>query len=93
METRKITHFPYLVPEPRYMKPIEQVMCMVYLAHNYSLEELRAKQDIIEQQIIAAHKHHLSIDNLSAMQDNLCATVAYQAYPDDDLWMSFIRQT
>jgi len=93
METRKITHFPYIVPEPRHMKPMEQVMCMVYLAKSCSLEELRAKQDVIQQQISTAHKRNLKADNLYAIQDNLSAAVAYQSYPEDAVWMSFIRQT
>lgn len=73
------------------MKPLEQVVCMVYLAQNYSLEELRAKQDVVQQQIQSAHKHHLPIDNLLAMQDNLSAAVAYQSFPENSTWMSFIR--
>lgn len=91
MKTKKITHFPYVVPEPRHMKPIEQVMCMVYLAQNYSIEDLRAKQDVVQQQIQSAHIHHLPTDNLLAMHDNLSAAVACQSFPENSTWMSFIR--
>jgi hypothetical protein len=93
MKTKKKTYFPYFVPEPQSITTLEQVFCMVHLAQNHSLDDLRAKQDLIEQQIQSAHQHCLPTENLLAMQDNLSAAVAYQAYPDDDLWMSFIRQT
>jgi len=36
--------FPFVVPCPKDMKPLEQVMCMVYLAQNCSLSELRNRQ-------------------------------------------------
>lgn len=73
------------------MKPLEQVFCMIWLAQNHSLEDLRTKQDIIEQQICSAHKRNLPTDNLLAMQDNLSAAVAYQSFPENSIWMSFIR--
>lgn len=66
---------------------------MVWLAQNCGLRQLRTKQDIIQQQIQSAHKRSLPTDNLFAMQDNVAAAVAYQTFPDDDLWVSFIRQT
>jgi hypothetical protein len=94
MKTRtNKSYFPFNVSEPQHMLPLEQVFCLVWLAQNYSLAELRKKQDIIEQQIQSAHKRSLLADNLLAMQDNVAAAVAYQAFPDDDLWASFIRQT
>lgn len=83
--------FPFVVPCPKDMKPLEQVMCMVYLAQNCSLGELRKRQGLIEQQIQSAHKRCLSTDDLCAMQANVSAAVAYQSFPDDNLWMSFIR--
>ena len=87
---KKKTYFPFIVSTPRSMMPLEQVFCMVYLAQTCSLRELRAKQNVIEQQICSAHKRNLPADNLFAMQDNVAAAVAYQSFPDD-LWMSFIR--
>lgn len=93
MKTRNITHFPYLVAKPQHMKPLEQVMCMVYLSQNYSLEDLRAKQDVVQQQIQSAHNYCLPTEDLLAIQDNLSAAVAYQSFPDDTVWMSFIKQT
>jgi len=93
MTTHNITHFPFVIPAPQHMKPLEQVMCMVYLAQTYSLEELRERQNIIEQQIQSANIHRLPTKDLLAMQENLCAAVAYQTYPDDTVWMSFIQHT
>lgn len=88
---KKNTYFPYSVPEPREMMLLEQVFCMVWLAQTYRLDELRAKQYCAEQQIQSAHQHRLPHDNLLAVQDNLSAAVAYQSFPHDTLWVSFIR--
>lgn len=85
--------FPFIVSRPSIMKPLEQVVCMVYLAQNYSLKELRERQGLIEQQIQSANKRQLAIDDLMAMQANLDAAVAYKSCPDDAMWTSFIRQT
>lgn len=93
MKIKILAHFPFIVSEPQHMLSLEQVFCMVWLSQNYTLGELRAKQDIIHQQIQSAYKRNLPTDNLMAMQDNVAAAVAYQTFPDDDLWMSFIRQT
>lgn len=93
MTTKKLRKtFPFIVSRPSVMMPLEQVVCMVYLAQNCSLEELRERQGLVEQQIQSANKRQLVIDDLLAMQSNLDAAVAYQSCPDDDLWMSFIRQ-
>lgn len=82
---------PIVQVEPKDMNLLEQITCMVYLAQSHSLEELRAKQDLIDQQIHTAHQHNMDTANLLAMQDNLSAAVAYQSFPEHSIWMSFIR--
>ena len=90
--TEQNTIFPYLKIQPKDMKPLEQVLCMVYLAQTYSLEDLRFKQELLEEQLKIAYKRKLNTDNLIAMQSNLDAAVAYQSFPNESCWMSFIRQ-
>jgi hypothetical protein len=85
------TIHPIIQVEPQNMNILEQITSMVYLAQSHSLEELRAKQDLVDQQIYTAHQHNMDIANLLAMQDNLSAAVAYQTFPDHNIWMSFIR--
>jgi len=87
----KNTLHPIIQVEPKNMNILEQITCMVYLAQSHTLEELRAKQDLIGQQIHTAHEHNMDTANLLAMQDNLSAAVAYQTYPDRNIWMSFLR--
>jgi len=82
---------PIIQVEPQNMNILEQITCMVYLAQSHSLEELRAKQDLVDQQIHTAHQHNMDTANLQAMQDNLSAAVAYQSFPEHSIWMSFIR--
>lgn len=87
-------HFPFMVSEPAYMTILEQVMCMVWLAANKTLEELRQCQSLVEQQFeIARDKNcpEKTFENLSAMQDNYTAAVAYQTFTDLDTWMAFIN--
>jgi ABC-type glutathione transport system ATPase component len=84
--------FPFIVPRPREMKAMHKVMCMVYQAQNFSLKELRERQDIITQQIRQANKYNLETDDLGAMFDNVCASVAYQQFPDEKIWMGFIGE-
>ena len=90
--TERNTIFPYLKIQPKDMKPLEQVLCMVYLAQTYTLEDLRFKQELLEEQLKIAYKRKLNTDNLLAMKSNLDASVAYQSFPNDSCWMSFIRQ-
>jgi hypothetical protein len=93
MKTEQLSKtFPFIVSRPSIMKPLEQVVCMVHLAQNCSLAELREKQSLIEQQIESANKRSLAIDDLLAMQSNVDAAIAYKSYPDGEMWMSFIRQ-
>jgi len=92
MKTQKTSYFTFTVSEPRNITTLEQVFCMVWLSQNCSLKQLRAKQDIIEQQIQSAHKRNLPTDNLLAMRENISAAVAYQSFPEDPVWVSFIRQ-
>jgi hypothetical protein len=87
----KNTIHPIIQVEPQNMSILEQITSMIYLAQSHSLEELRAKQDLVDQQIHTAHQHNLDVNNLLAMQDNLSAAVAYQSYPAHNIWMSFIR--
>ena len=90
--TEQNTIFPYLKIQPKDMKPLEQVLCMVYLAQTYSLEDLRFRQELLKEQLKITHKGKLNTDNLIAMQANIDASVAYQSFPNDSCWMSFIRQ-
>lgn len=86
------THFPFCVPEPRFMKPVEQVFCVVWLAQRYSLRELRKRQELIDLQIKEAQQKKLNqaLEDLSMMRDNHTAAVAYQSFKDDS-WMAFIK--
>lgn len=86
-----------MVGQPKDMTILEQVLCMVYLAETCTLKELRQRQDLIEQQFKMAHEKKVNnidgvLSNLSAMQDNLAAAVAYQTFKNDDFWLAFIRQ-
>jgi hypothetical protein len=85
------TIHPIIKVEPKDMNLLEQITSMIYLAQSHSLEELRAKQDLVDQQIHTAHQHNLDVNNLLAMQDNLSAAVAYQTFPEHNIWMSFLR--
>lgn len=83
-----------LIGRPRDMQVLEQVFCMVWLAENKTLEELRQGQSIIEQQgKIAREKKcpEQTFADLSAMMDNYCAAVAYQTFPKHNTWMAFIN--
>ena len=93
MKTKKLHKtFPFIVPRPREMRVLDQVVSMVFLAQNCSYDELRKRQGLVEQQIQSASKRQLAIDDLLAMQENLNAAVAYKSCADDAVWMSFIRQ-
>ena len=85
------TIHPIIKVEPKDMNVLEQITSMIYLAQSHTLEELRTKQDLIGQQIHTAHQHNMDTTNLLAMQDNLSAAVAYQSFPNNNIWMSFIR--
>ncbi len=87
-------YFPFIVGEPAYMTILEQVMSMVWLATNKTLKELRQCQFIVEQQFKVARDNNCpekTFDNLSAMQDNYAAAVAYQTFTDLDTWTAFIN--
>lgn len=84
-------HFPFQVPMPKDMLPLEKVLCMVYLSQNCTLDEIRMRQGIVEEQFSMAIKRHLPVDNLLVMRDNLDAAVAYQQFPEDDMWVNFIK--
>ncbi len=73
------------------MKVLEQVICMVYLSKTLTLEELRFRQELVEKQLQIANSRKLDPGNILAMQANLDAAVAYQSFPDDLTWISFIR--
>jgi hypothetical protein len=91
MKTHNKTHFPFVAPKPQNMMPLEQVFCMVWLAQTCSFKELRAKQNLIEQQIRSAHQLRLDTANLLVIQDNIAAAIAYQSFPNHTLWVSFIK--
>ena len=82
---------PFLKIQPKDMKPLEQVLCMVYLAQSLTLEELRFRQELVEKQLHIANSRRMDPNNLLAMQSNIDAAVAYQSFPDDLAWMSFIK--
>lgn len=90
MKTKK--HFPFQVPRPKDMTVLDQVLCMVYLSQSCSLNELRKKQELVIQQLDYGYKHKKNCDDLGAMIDNLSAAVAYQAFPDEPVWMAFINE-
>ena len=79
---------------PMDMKPLEQIICMVWLASNHTIEELRFKQTLIEKQIriaIRKRKPQNTFANLTMMQINVDAAVAYQSFPDTLTWTAFIE--
>jgi len=85
---------PVQTGRPREMQVLEQVICMVWLAENKTLEELRQGQYIIEEQGKQARKAkapEMTFADLSAMMDNYCAAVAYQTFPEHNTWMAFIN--
>ena len=82
---------PFLKIQPKDMKPLEQVLCMVYLSQTLTLDELRFRQELIEKQLKIAHSRRLDPGNVLAMKANIDAAVAYQSFPDDSVWMSFIK--
>lgn len=82
---------PILHRRPRYMKPLEQIMCMIYLAQTLTLSELQFRQDLIEKQLKIAHSRQMDTSDIVAMENNICAAVAYQSFPNEDAWMPFIK--
>ncbi len=83
--TKKQFPFQSYIPKPSAMTVSQQICCMVWLSNNYSLEELRERQDFIGKQIVVAHFHNCggkSVANLFAMQANTEAAVAYQSFDD-----------
>ena len=82
---------PYLKIQPQDMKPLEQVLCMVYLAQTLTLEDLRFRQELIEKQLEIAHRRKMDPGNILAMQRNLDAAIAYQSFPNELDWITFIR--
>ena len=82
---------PYLNIQPQDMKPLEQVLCMVYLAQTLTLDELRFRQELIEKQLQIAHSRRMDPGNILAMQSNIDAAIAYQSFPNESTWMAFIR--
>lgn len=85
---------PYTKCPPADMLPLEQVLCMIWLANNQTLVQLRQHQNLLNTQIIMAVKNHLperTLDNLSMMIDNVTAAVAYQTFKEDNFWLAFIQ--
>lgn len=95
MKTKKQKKsFPFRLPRPRNMLVLEQVLCMVWLADNKTLQELRQGQSNIEQQQHMARENNCSEStraDLGAMADNYAAAVAYQTFTEDDFWLAFIN--
>jgi hypothetical protein len=88
--------FPFCVGEPRKMRPLEQIFCMVWMANNFILEELRVRQDLITQQIESAIERECPeyvFQDLHMMWDNVTAAVAFQTFKDIDTWMGFIAMS
>ena len=91
MKTKK--ECPFIIPQPRNMRPCEQIASMVWLADSCSLDELRERQDFNRQQLAFAEEHDLSEDlfeDLDMIQDNLAASVAYKTL-EGFTWMGFIK--
>ena len=96
----KDKQFVFSVPEAKDMRPCRQILCMLHLADNYTLKQLRDRQDLIDTQIRSVSvrlKTEISSKdmlekghkNLLMMRENHSAAVAYQQY-DDNMWMCFI---
>ena len=89
------TCFPFQLSAPYKMTILEHVMCLVWLATNKTLKELRQYQYMVEAQQRAAREQKNSMEktfaNLGAMMDNYTAAVAYQTFTDLDTWMAFIN--
>jgi hypothetical protein len=86
--------FPFQVGEPAYMTILEQVACMVWLATDKTLAELRRYQSLVEQQFKMARDNNCpekTFENLSAMQDCYAAAVAYQTFGETGMWLAFIN--
>lgn len=86
--------FPFRLPRPKDMPVLEQVLCMVWLAGNKTLQELRQGQSSISQQQETAYKNNLPMgtrEDLGAMADNYAAAVAYQTFTEDNFWLAFIN--
>ncbi len=96
----KDKQFVFTVPQARNMKPMHQVLCMLHLANNYTLKQLRKRQDLIDIQLHSVLKR-LEVEisskwmlekghnDLLMMRENHNAAVAYQQY-DDNMWMMYI---
>jgi hypothetical protein len=87
-------YFPFMVSEPYKMTTLEQVLCMVWLAANKTLKELRQCQSLVEQQFKIARDNNCTektFENLEAMQSNYDAAVAYQSFEENGVWMAFIN--
>ena len=96
MSTITKKHFPFCVGEPRKMRPVEQIFCMVWMADNLELKELRERQDLITQQIERAIEQECPeyvFQDLHMMWDNVTAAVAFQTFKDIDTWMGFIAMS
>ena len=79
---------------PADMKPLEQILCMIWLATNHTLEELRKRQTLIELQFKKARELNCSdrtFKELMMMQSNTDAAVAYQSWPKRSVWQAFIQ--
>jgi len=86
-------NFPFQVSEPHKMTTLEQVLCIVWMSQNYTLEHLRTCQTVDGRQLEKLNNSNSTErtrKNLAAMLDNLAATVAYQTLGEDSIWMSFI---
>lgn len=91
----KMINFPFKFGRPRELTVLEQVFCMVWLATNFNLHELRQRQLVIEQQFQSAVENESSehaFQNLEAMQANTDAAVAYLTFPTLDTWLAYIRK-
>ena len=87
--------FPFNFGKPKDLTILEQVFCMVWLATNFNLHELRQRQLVIEQQFQSAVENGCqehAFQNLEAMQANTDAAVAYLSFPTLDTWLGYIRK-
>ncbi len=82
-----------MIENSRDLSIVEQVFVIVWLAQTYTLKELRQRQCLIAQQIMACSERNLpnaTYQNLDMMQENHAAAVAYQTF-DDDGWTAFLK--
>lgn len=94
MKTKTRQSAPLIGCRPSDMKPLEQILCMIWMADNLSLKELRERQTLIELQFKKARENKTidrAYNELMMMQSVTDAAVAYQSWPKLSVWEAFIQ--